>query len=141
MFELFEHYADVGIRGKGETIEKAFEEAAKAMFSVMVELDSVEKKESVEIKAEAGELDLLLVEWLNALLSESSLRSMVFGDFRVETIEQLKDGKWIVKGKAWGEKLVATKHSPKVEVKAATYSQLIVEKHNGLWLAQCVVDV
>jgi SHS2 domain-containing protein len=41
---------------------------------------------------------------------------------------------------AKGENLDPEKHNVKIEVKAATYSQLKVER-NEKFLAQCIVDV
>ncbi len=83
MYETFEHKADIGVRGFGKTIEESFEQTAKAMFSVMVEINAVESKESVEIKCEAKDKELLLVEWLNTLLAEADVNEMVFCDFHV----------------------------------------------------------
>ena len=57
MFELFEHKADVGVRGFGETLGESFAECAKAMFSVMAELDGVKAAEDVEVRVKAVELD------------------------------------------------------------------------------------
>ena len=43
---------------------------------------------------------------------------------------------------AWGERIDVTRHQPAVEVKGATYTNLSVRQEpNGLWVAQCVVDV
>ncbi len=43
-YEQFEHKADVGVRGYGKTIEEAFENGAKAMFSIMVNIAKIEPK-------------------------------------------------------------------------------------------------
>jgi tRNA nucleotidyltransferase (CCA-adding enzyme) len=43
---------------------------------------------------------------------------------------------------AWGEPVDLARHSPAVEVKGATYTSLAVRRNQqGLWVAQCVVDV
>jgi SHS2 domain-containing protein len=47
-----------------------------------------------------------------------------------------------LRARAWGEKLDIQKHRPAVEVKAATYADLKVQRdENGAWMAQCIVDV
>jgi SHS2 domain-containing protein len=47
-----------------------------------------------------------------------------------------------LRGKAWGEALDPGRHELAVEVKGATYSGLkVLERSDGDWLAQCVVDV
>lgn len=134
-FERFEHRADVGVRGRGETLEKAFEEGARAMFSVMVDLNTVKPLEAFEIEVSAQDEEVLFVEWLNELLSLADLNDMVFSEFEVEIAGNS------LKGRASGEKWDLKRHEPKTEVKAATYSSLSVKNENGSYVAQCIVDV
>ncbi|MFX0152775.1 MAG: archease, partial [Candidatus Hodarchaeota archaeon] len=47
-YEYFEHQADIGIRGKGKTLSEAFEQAALAMFEIMVETEDV-KHDNLQI--------------------------------------------------------------------------------------------
>lgn len=135
-YELFEHEADIGIRGFGETMAAAFENAAAAMFSIMVDIDKIDGRDEVEISCDAPDRETLLVEWLNALLAKADLEGMVFGRFKVEIDE--RENKLL--GYAYGEPLDQKKHRAKTEVKAATYSNLRVGK-NARWVAQCIVDV
>jgi SHS2 domain-containing protein len=134
-FERFEHKADVGVRGKGETLEEAFVEGARAMFSVMANIETVKPIETFGVEVSAQDEEALFVEWLNELLSIADLNEIVFCEFEVE----VKDN--ILKGKASGEKWDLERHEPRTEVKAATYSQLTVKKENGSYVAQCIVDV
>lgn len=140
MFETFEHKADIGVRGKGSSIEKAFSEAAKALFSVEVDLKFVKANKKIKIECSAINLEELFVEWLNSLLAQASIHEMVFSKFEIKIKE--KDKKFFCNGFAYGEKL-SEKHRPKIEVKAATYSQLKVfqDKKSKKWIAQCIVDV
>ena len=64
----FSHQADVGVRGEGASLEQAFAATAEAMTAVITELQSVESREAVEIRCHAPEPELLLVDWLNALI-------------------------------------------------------------------------
>jgi SHS2 domain-containing protein len=135
-WEHFEHEADVGIRGIGPTIETAFEQAALAMTAVITDPKKIEANQKIEISAEATDPELLLADWLNSLLYEMATRSMLFGRFEV-AIENNK-----LKAAAWGQKTDIKKHTPAVEVKAATYAELSVRKNDdGSWIAQCIVDV
>ena len=138
LFETFDHKADIGIRGFGSTIEKAFENGAKAMFSVIANLRKVNAVRKVKIKGEAPDEASLFVEWLNALLTEADIKDLVFSKFKVKISKRNDDFQII--GEAWGEKR-QEKHQLKTEVKAATYSQLKVKKIRGRWVAQCIVDV
>lgn len=134
-YETFEHEADIGIRGSGSSLEEAFENAARALYAVMVNVNRVEQKEKKTISVSAPDTELLLVEWLNALLSLSDIERMVFSRFAV-TIAGTN-----LSGTAWGERLDTRRHELGVEVKGATYYLLSVKSEGGLYTAQCVVDV
>jgi SHS2 domain-containing protein len=134
-YETFEHEADIGIRGFGSSIEQAFENAALALYSVVVNVKLVRQKERREVSVSAADQELLLVEWLNTLLSLSDIERMVFSKFAVSI-----SGTTLT-GTAWGEKLNRERHEPGVEVKGATYHMLFVKKEGKDYIAQCVVDV
>ena len=139
MFETFEHKADIGIRGLGKTIEEAFCNTAKAMFSIMVDLNKVEPKVEVKISTNAASIEELLVYWLNELLSEALAKNIIFCDFKA-SIRETANG-FVIESVARGEKIEPEKHELKTEVKGATFSELKVERKNSKWLVQCVVDV
>lgn len=135
-WELFSHEADIGVRGIGESKDVAFEQAAVAMTAVITSPENVATEAVVEIACEAPDDELLLADWLNALVYEMATRGMLFGRFEVHT----ENG--TLRAKAWGEAVDRKKHQPAVEVKGATYTGLHVGRDaNGAWVAQCVVDV
>lgn len=134
-YETFEHEADIGIRGFGRTIEEAFSHAALALYSIMVDVEAVEPRERRELRVEAGDPELLLLEWLNGLLALSDIERMVFSRFQVRISGSS------LEGEAWGEALDRDRHKAHVEVKAATLHMLSVKKEQGRFVAQCVVDV
>ena len=134
-YETFDHEADIGIRGFGGTLAEAFQNAAAALYSVMVTIDRVTPREKRIIAVSAPDRELLFVEWLNALLSLSDIERMVFSKFEVAiTGDSLT-------GTAWGEALDHKRHEAHVEIKGATYHMLKVAEANGRFVAQCVVDV
>lgn len=106
------------------------------MMAVIVDPTIVRSEQRVNIELEAPSLEILLVDWLNALIYEMAERRMIFGVFEVEiTGERLK-------ALAFGEGVSRKRHAPAVEVKGATYTELaFVEDQPGLWRAQCVIDV
>lgn len=138
-YEYLDHEADIGILSTGDTLEETFEEGAKAMFDVMVDLDTVEDQQEVEIAVEATDVVTLFVEWLNELLAQSDIKGIFFSNFRVEQIEHL-EGIYRLRGSAYGEARDSNKHNIRTEVKGATYYGLKVWK-NGQHHAQCVLDV
>lgn len=126
----------MGVRGFGNTKEEAFEQAALAMTAVITDPEKVSTTQMMDITAQAPDDELLLVDWLNALIYEMATRKLLFSRFEVH----IKDDS--LSARAWGEPMDVAKHQPAVEIKGATYTALRVARQaNGEWVAQCVVDV
>lgn len=135
-WELFAHQADMGVRGIGPTLERAFEQAALALTAVVVDPDLVRDGQEVEIRCEAPDDEVLLVDWLNSIVFEMSTRRMLFGRYDV----RIEDHR--LTAVARGEPVDVSRHQPAVEVKGASMTELRVEqREDGRWVAQCVVDV
>ncbi len=135
-WEHFPHQADIGVRGIGSSREEAFEQVAIALTAVITDPLEVTPDEEITVSCEAPDDELLLVDWLNALIYEMATRHLLFSRFEVRL------GDHRLQGKAWGEAVDRTKHQPAVEVKGATYTALQVRQEaEGGWVAQCVVDV
>ena len=125
-WEHFPHDADVGVRGIGRTPAEAFEQAAEAL-TVVVTHPRKEPAISVEVRCEAPDLELLLVEWLNAI---------IYGGFAV----RINDNR--LEGTLRGELVDIARHAPACEPKGATYTALnVTQRSNGSWTAACIVDV
>jgi len=135
-WEHFRHGADIGVRGIGNTLGRAYEQAALALTGIVTSVDRVKPERSLELSCAAPDRELLLVDWLNALIYEMSVRRMLFGRFEVS----LQDG--ALAARIWGESVDVARHRPAVEPKGATYTELAVRRESdGSWIAQCVVDV
>ena len=135
-WEHFPHEADVGVRGFGRTKDEAFEQAALALTAVITDPHSVARERSVGIVCEAPDDELLLVDWLNALIYEMATRRLLFAGYEVRI-----DGSRLT-GTARGEPVDVARHRPAVEIKGATVTELAVEREaDDLWRAQCVLDV
>jgi len=134
-WEHFSHDADIGLVGIGPTKAEAFRQMAIALTAVVTDLSKVRSVTSVALDCRAPNDELLLVEWLNALVYEMAVRSMLFGDFTVEIV----DGE--LHATAIGEPVDPVRHEPAVEIKGATLTALRVAQTEEGWRAQCVVDV
>jgi len=133
-YEYYEHDADMGVIGRGATLEEAFESAAAGVFAIMTELSAVRAERTVRIEFEEADTELALVRWLNLLLATAREHGMIFSAFRLE-----RDGvvwRGSATGESWREDLERG-----VEVKGATLTTLRVEQRHGEWEARCVVDV
>jgi len=135
-FEHFDHQADVGIRGHGHTLAQAFEQAALALVAVVVSPGDVRAIERMHVTCRAEDHELLLLDWLNAVIYQMAASTMVFGEFKVHVEGTSLDGELV------GERIDRARHAVGVEVKAATPNSLrVAQVAPDHWLAQCVVDV
>jgi len=135
-WEHFFHVADVGVRGYGETMAQAFEQAAVALTAVITEPGSVRPRRAVDIACAAPDHEILLADWLNAVVFEMATRGMLFSRFEVAI-----DGLHLA-ARAHGESVDVSRHHPAAEVKGATLSELeVAQDADGSWHAQCIVDV
>jgi SHS2 domain-containing protein len=136
MHETFEHTADVGLRARAADLNTLFEEAARAMFSVMAgDLDAVRPLEEITVVLGPDDLDALLRSWLAELLYAFHVRKLLFAEFSVA----ISDAG--LHGTARGEPLDAARHKADVEIKAVTWHGLKVERTADGWLAEVIVDI
>lgn len=135
-FEVFEHTADIGLRSYGRTLEEAFENAARGMFSLMADLNVVEATEEVKVRVEADDPGSLLVAWLNELLYLFDAKKILLSKFAI----QEWDKKSCLLALACGERIDPKKHQLEMDIKACTYHMLKITK-NDLYACQVVLDV
>jgi len=129
--------ADVCFRAYGATLDEVFANAALAMFEVMVETKNVAPKVTKEIEVKGEDLKSLMFDWLNELLFYVDSEGLVFSEFDVKVNEK----QMTLSAKVSGEQINPQKHTIKTEVKACTYHDMKVEKCDGKWMAQVILDV
>mgnify|MGYP001584056044 CR=1 FL=1 len=115
----FAHDADIGIIGRGLTVEQSFEAAALAVFAIITNLEAVQPATAVVIEFEESDPELALVIWLNLILGKSRELSMVFSHFHIQHQGNQWHGK--VLGEKWHDGLERG-----VEVKGATLAMLAI---------------
>ena len=125
-FEIVDHTADVGIIAYGANISQAFTNAARALFSLITELDNVDEVVYRDIELVAPDQESLLVQWLNELIYLFDTENIIFKRFDITQLNSTR-----LKARSYGEKVDSAKHKLKTGVKAATYHMLKVDKTNG----------
>ena len=136
MYETFDHTADLGLRIRADTLDGLFADAARGLFSVLVaNLDDVQPVEEVTFALDPDEFDLLLFDWLAELLYTFETRRLLLAQFDVHVGD---DG---LRATARGEPLDPSRHVMAHEIKAITYHELKVQRSNGGWLAEVIVDI
>lgn len=140
-FEYKDHPGEAWLVGIGETQEEAFAEGAKALFQLMVEIERVQPVVSTAIDVQSDRVDTLFVAWLNALIVKKDVEGLVYALFDPVRVDRISPDAYRLTATAWGEPLDPERHDPKVDVKAATYSELRCEQTERGYEVECVVDL
>ncbi len=136
-FELIEHTADIGVRVYGKDLPELFRNSAIALFSLITDFKPQPKKEQ-RIKLHTQTWEDLLVTWLNELVSNFFTREFLPHSYKIiihENKEKELDA--IVKG----EDFSPYKKKINLEVKAATYHNLKIERDERGVKAEIIFDV
>ncbi len=135
-FEIIEHTAEVGITVRASMLPELFEVAAEGMFSFLIDPAAVESRAWLERKVEADDLDGLLAAWLNDLLVVLSAEAFVPKVFVVDEVSERQ-----LLATVHGEPVDPNRHHFRLDVKAATYHMLKVERTDAGWSARVIFDV
>ncbi len=135
-FEIFAVTADKGIRAWGRDLPEVFVNAARGMWSLMVEPGMARRERMFPVKVEAGDRETLLVAWLNELLYLHETEGFVATECAIRHLTDTT-----LEAEVWGERVDRERHPLVGHVKAATYHLLQVQPAEGGWEAQVVVDV
>ena len=135
-FEFIDHTADIGVAAYGADMKQVFANAARGLFSLIIELDRVSEKTARVIQVTAPDREAFLVNWLNELIYLFEAKGILFRRFEIIDITDTD-----LKATAYGEKINLAKHELKTQVKAATYHQLKIERNEAGWKALVIFDV
>ncbi|MBL7130774.1 MAG: archease [Candidatus Omnitrophica bacterium] len=135
-YEVIEHTADVGLRIYGRDLKELFVNAARGLFSLIVDLEKVEPSFETDVDLKDDNREELLISWLNELIFQFSARSFIPKEFRINKITN--EG---ISAKVFGEKIDLSRHKILSEIKAATYHELEVKEINGGIQARVIFDI
>ena len=136
LFEILEHTADIGLRARGKTKAELFANAALALESIAVDLETVRPESAYPIAATGEDDQALLVNWLSEVLYYLDGGRVVMCRFQVDELERGS-----VRGRGWGEPWDNTRHRARVVVKGVTYHQLKLTKDSQGWCAEVFLDI
>jgi len=126
-YRFLEHMTDAYIEVQGDTLEQAFEFAAKALVDTMVNVSVVSPTEEEQIIAEGHDLESLLYNWLEAVMLKLIVDKKALSDFKV--LISKHDDKYQLEATVKGEQFDVEKHQYKVEIKGVTYHMMEIEQN------------
>lgn len=134
--EIVEHTADLGIQASGPTLEAAFVETARGLFTVLAgDLDQIRAADEESFHVSGVDPAWLLFDWCRELLAGFDLRRMIFRDFTVSI-----DASGL-RATARGERYDPARHRLAHEIKAVTQHLLAVRRVPDGWETSLIVDV
>ena len=135
-YRIIPHPADIGIEAYGPTLAEAFEQAAAALMSVILDPGLVETQSSKIVEITANDIEQLLVRWLSEILYIYDGKKFVSKDFSVSALTPTS-----LTAIVRGEPLSPTMHRTKLDVKAVTYHQIQVREEVGGGVVRVYLDI
>jgi len=140
-FELRDHTADVAVEATGPTLGAAFASVADGMAAAMCEEVPATGGERFEVAVEAESRESLLFDYLDELIYERDVRSVLPVDNEATVTAPDADGPgsaWRCAGSYRGVPLSAVVAR---DLKAVTYSEMDLSERAEGWRAYVVFDV
>ena len=140
-YEFFPHTADVKFRAYGKTMARAFDNAAYALTSVMIDSKKVKAIQTKKIIIESEDEKALLYDFLEKFL-------ILFDSegFLLHEIKNLK-----ISGESKKRKLVLTadligdidlgKYEVDTHIKAVTYEDMLIDEEKEGFILQVILDI
>lgn len=120
----------------GKTLQELFSNAGFALFDIMTDISRVKETTKKTITIEGGDLEQLMVNWLNDLLYLFDVEGLLFKGFEVQAVADNH-----LRALVAGECYDPDRHIIETAVKAATYHQLQVVQENNRWRAKIIIDL
>lgn len=133
-YKILSHTADLRLEVYGKTLEELFTNAAEALAHILAGkkkplLSHMIAVEKLEIRS--GNLNSLLVDFLNEILSRSQINK------RVYKVENLKLGKSELTAEISGMSVEKFEE----DIKAVTYHEADIEQKDAIWKTRLVLDI
>jgi len=132
--------ADIAFEATGEDLAQLFTAAADATMNVMIDnLAAIEPRETRHIELSNDEIDMLLFDFLQELIYFKDAERLLLRARNIRIEE--RDKRYFLTAKAMGERLDATRHHQRADVKAVTLHRFSVEREDGGWKATVLLDI
>jgi SHS2 domain-containing protein len=135
-FREIEHTADLGIEVTAADLPALIEVAAEALFSLIVDPQTVQPRQTLAVSATGASPDELLHGWLREVLARFNIDGFVARHCEVTRIDERQ-----IDGIIIGETLDLPRHAFHTEIKGVTYHDYRVWQQDGEWHARVIFDV
>jgi SHS2 domain-containing protein len=128
------HTSEIGLRARAPSLTDLFRCLAGAMIGLTgVEAEQEADLVYLEVELTAGDLESLLVDWLNEVLYLYEVSGLVPDDVEVDEISPHS-----IQATVRGRR---SRQIPDLQIKAVTYHQLWICQDKGQWKAEVFFDI
>ena len=148
-YEFLDHTSEAKFRAYGKNLEEAFANAALALTSLMTDREMVPAKIKKQITVSAEDEKALLYDFLEELIILKDSEALFLHDCAVTIMRKTKPSlHFELVAQCRGAAGVS--YATGADVKAMTYSDMLIEKQNDerknekkkdRWMLQVVVDI
>ncbi len=131
---LDEIKSDVMFEAYGSSLKELFENAAEAMLSVVCKIKKVKPEKTEEFEIKGQNLEELMINWLQGIISIIDVEEMFFSSVEVEEVDK-SHVRARLKGEPIRPELGAT------VVKAVTYYKYKLKKTENGYLVRVSLDI
>lgn len=135
-FAILEHPSDLGIEAQGTSLAEAYQNAARGLVSVILDLSMVETREQKQISLSGSDHEQLLIRWLSEILYLYDGQGFVCKEFVIHNLTPS-----LLNATVRGEMFNSGKHTTYMDVKAVTYHQLVVREDERGGLVRVFLDI
>lgn len=139
-FLILDHPADLGFKAWAQNLPDLFAECARALTSVLVDLETIGGEDATAVEILGDDLETLLYNWLAEILYLFDGEKKLFSDYVVLSHRQ-HEGTEFLQAELRGESYNPAKHQVKTYVKAITFHQLKIERTDQGYSAQVYIDI
>jgi protein archease len=135
MYEFVDHPSEAMVRVTAKNVNGVFEDAAKALFDLMTDINTVKPDRDFNIHLNSEDKALLLIDWLNRLIWIHEVENVFLCRFKVSA-----QPAWSVTAQAWGQS-ITPEQERRLHAKSATYGQLQWKETSQGHEVQFVIDI
>lgn len=139
--ELRDHTADVAVAATGDTLDALFAAVADGLTAASSESIPEAGGERFSVKETAASREAVLFDYLDRLIYERDVQHVLPVDHQCRVrgpTASDEAGAWTVEASTRGVPLSAVDAR---EIKAVTYSEMVIERQEDGWKAYVVFDV
>ena len=135
-YKYIDHTSDLGVEIYGKDLQELFANGLFTVFDNILDLNTVEIKETRKIQLSAQTLDELLIDWFRELLFIFATEYFVAKEVKDIKIQNNK-----LSAEIAGEIFNTKRHRIKIEIKTPTYHMFKIQKTDNGYTATVIFDV